>query len=315
MILSKLQATLPCNTFQDVFRLTGRLMRIDPHGQPYLRMRLSNVETDIVAIADPEQLTLPESVPFLGLVSVSGVIRNLDGEVVCEITQMDTVSEQAFWNLPALHTCPRLYCPRPDSLDLLVRTIRSLESPELARFVRLVLEQTDRLQKFITIPASYRYHHSFKGGLLVHSVEVARNVVHMIRMNEPEARRELKELGFVAGLFHDIGKILTHDEQGRLTEVGKLIEHDALTLELCSEGLSYLDSTAPRLAQHLRHAWTCGSPGARYGKKAVTTVAKYVRDADGQSAMSENQRMTSRGHIHKGFGRVGSSAYWMPDLG
>jgi len=45
----------------------------------------------------------------------------------------------------------------------------------------------------------------------VHSVEVARNVVHMVRMNEPEARRELKELEFVAGLFHDIGEILTHE--------------------------------------------------------------------------------------------------------
>lgn len=186
MNLNKLKAAAPCNTFHDVFRLTGRLMRIDEGGHPYLRLRLSNVDTDVIAIAEPEQLSLEEPIPYLGLVSASGVIRHLDGETVCEVTHVETVSDCVFWDLPALYTCPRLYCPKPDSLDLLVRTVRSLQCPALVHFVRLILEQTDRLQKFITLPASHRYHHSFKGGLLVGSTPFLRTVLKRLITSDPE---------------------------------------------------------------------------------------------------------------------------------
>lgn len=187
---------------------------------------------------------------------------------------------------PFLNSLPRAYCPVPESLDKLVIAVRSLQSIHLKNFIRRVIERRDRLESFLNAPASRSHHHAYRGGLLEHSLDVARNVVAMIKLNEPSMPRILQELGFVAGLLHDIGKTYTYDSRGKPTAAWSLCEHDALTLEACAFALAYLDRHEPELAITLRHIWTCASPGARYGVRPATPLARYVRDADAQSATS-----------------------------
>jgi|TARA_Y100000780_G_scaffold215764_1_gene218521 hypothetical protein len=79
--------------------------------------------------------------------------------------------------------------------------------------------------------------------------------------------------------------------------------------EACTYGLAYLDKHAPDLAIMLRHVWTCASPGARYGQKAAITLARYIRDADGQSAMADNQKRAFRTKSHWGFSRLGQNLF------
>ena len=134
----------------------------------------------------------------------------------------------------------------------------------------------------------------------------------MIKANEPEMPRVLQEIGFVAGLLHDIGKTYTYDINGNQTAAASLCDHADLTLEACAQGLAYLDQIAPEVALTLRHIWTCASPGARYGATPAMTLARYVRDADGQSAMADNQRIAYRHRPPEGFGRLGKNVYWMP---
>lgn len=44
------------------------------------------------------------------------------------------------------------------------------------------------------------------------------------------------------------------------------------------------------------------------------TLARYVRDADGQSAMADNQQRAFRRQASKGFGRLGQNLFWQPQL-
>ena len=219
-----------------------------------------------------------------------------------------------FAGMPALQTLPRTVCPKPEALDQLVSAVRSLESELLQVFITRVLERRDRLEIFLKAPASKNYHHREPGGLLSHSLEVARNVVEMAQINEPEMPRELQELGIVAGLLHDIGKTYTNDIYGKPTATARLCDHADLTLEACAYGLAYLDKVAPDSALTLRHVWTCASPGARYGTQPAMTLARYVRDADAQSAMADNQRKAYQKRQPIGFGRLGSNMYWSPSI-
>ena len=216
--------------------------------------------------------------------------------------------------LPALQTLPRTFCPKPEALDQLVAAVRSLRSAPLQMFIKRVLERRDRLEVFLKAPASRNYHHSEPGGLLAHSLEVAKNVLVMTEANEPEMPWELQELGFVAGLLHDIGKTYTYDTWGKPTATARLCDHADLTLEACAYGLAYLDRVDPDAALALRHIWTCASPGARYGATPAMTLARYVRDADAQSAMADNQRKAYRKRQPIGFGRLGSNVYWRPSI-
>ena len=57
---------------------------------------------------------------------------------------------------------------------------------------------------WLTAPASIRYHNSFEGGLLDHSVRVCENLLEIKALWAPEIS---DESCVITGLFHDVGKI------------------------------------------------------------------------------------------------------------
>jgi 3'-5' exoribonuclease len=301
-------------TFKGTYRLTGRVACFDDEGIPYLKLRLSSCANDIVVLAVIGGIAIPEHLGHMDLVVVRGKVCVGAEESEILLTDIRRPLQRDVAGLPALQTLPRTFCPNPEALDQLIDAVRSLKSERLKMFIRRVLERRDRLEVFLRAPASKNYHHSEPGGLLVHSLDVARNVLVMVQTNEPELPRELQELGFVAGLLHDIGKTYTFDRQGRPTATARLCDHADLTLEACAFGLAYLDKVNPDAALALRHIWTCASPGARYGASPAMTLARYVRDSDAQSAMADNQRRAYRAGQPVGFGRLRNNLYWRPSV-
>jgi 3'-5' exoribonuclease len=301
-------------TFKGTYRLTGRIACFDDEGIPYLKLRLSSCASDMVVLAVIGSIVIPDHLGHMDLVVVKGqvCVGPEDSEVL--LTEIRRPLQTDVARLPALQTLPRTFCPKPEALDQLIAAVRSLECGYLQLFIKRVLERRDRLEVFLKAPASKNYHHNEPGGLLAHSLEVAQNVLRMAQINEPEMPRSLQELGFVAGLLHDIGKTYTYDMYGKSTAAARLCDHADLTLEACAFGLAYLDKVDSGAALALRHIWTCASPGARYGNTPAMTLARYVRDADAQSAMADNQRKAYRKRQPFGFGRLGSNVYWRPSI-
>lgn len=76
-----------------------------------------------------------------------------------------------------------------------------LDAPELSAFVEALMRDAELFPRFLTIPASKHHHHSYRGGLFVHSVDVA------FRMfGSASIALEDKPLAVAAGLAHDLGK-------------------------------------------------------------------------------------------------------------
>ena len=301
-------------TFEGAYRLTGRIACFDNEGIPYLKLRLSSCASDCVVLAVIGAVVIPERLGHMELVMVKGQVCVGPDESTILLTEIRRPRQTDVARLPALQTLPRTFCPKPEALDQLIEAVRSLKCEYLQMFIKRVLERRGRLEVFLKAPASKNYHHNHAGGLLTHSLEVGQGVLSMIKINEPEMPRALQEIGFVAGLLHDIGKTYTYDVRGRPTAAAQLCDHADLTLEACAYGLAYLDKAAPDAALTLRHIWTCASPGARYGNKPAMTLARYVRDADGQSAMADNQRKSYRQRAPLGFGRLQQNVYWTPSI-
>lgn len=295
------------------FRLTGRILNYDEDGTPYLRLRLSDCDGDHEVLALPGRLNIPEKLQHLELVTACGAVHYSSAGKFLVLSRLQRATQEDLAKLPVLQTLPRVSCPRPDLLDRLTQTVRAIHSEALQVFVSRVLERDERLEVFLRAPASKRYHHNAAGGLLEHSLDVAHAVVLMCRHNQPDMSRFMREAGYVAGLFHDIGKIYAFDIHGKPTATGTLYDHADLTLEACAPGLKHLDAVEPDMAQLLRHIWTCASPGSRYGVQPVTPLARYVRDADAHSAMVSNQNKAFGARV-QGFGRVGNNRYWLPYL-
>jgi len=298
-------------TFTGTYRLTGRVVEFDNAKTPFLKLRLSDCEGDRIAMLNLAKTHVPERIGHLDFVTASGV-KCLSGQFLLD--EFRKATREEVHSLDTLQSLPRVYAPAPAVFDQLVKTVQSLQSEHLRSFLTRVLERKDRIEAFLNAPASVTYHHAYPGGLLEHSLNVANNAVAMLRLNEPAMQRLMQETCFVAWLLHDIGKTYTYDSKGKPNAAWKLCSHDAFTLEACAYGLAYLDQHEPDIAMTLRHIWTCASPGARYGQPAAMTLARYIRDADGQSAMTDNQQRAFRSKSQWGFSRIGQNVFWRPQL-
>lgn len=293
------------------YRLTGRVAEFDRQGRPRLRLRLSCAQRDLVALLWIDRTSLPERISYLQPVAIQGF--SSDYAESCVVLQsLHRANRQSLDALPPLHLIPRCYAAQPDYLDRLICDVRRLHP--------LVRETADRIfyqplvaERFISIPASRNHHHSEPGGLLVHSLDTASRVRDFIERGEPCSSALYADLGYLAGLLHDIGKIRHYNRNGNLTAEAHLVQHDQLTLELCTPGLKWLESQQPDLASLLRHAWTAASPGARYGRQPLHILARYLRDADAHSAKLDSQSKSWRKLKPGQTGRVGQDRFWKPD--
>lgn len=292
------------------YRITKRIAAFDETGIPYHKVELSNaLQTVRANVYDSPYIDLAHQ-RYLELVYVAGEILE-DNEVplieLAYLRRADTHAE----GLAPLSTLPLSLASSQRAISFLANIAGRIENPHLRRFVRANMDRSDRIELFLNVPASISYHHAYRGGLAVHTSEVVRNIIGMINTSEPDMPRDIIETAVVAALFHDIGKIRMYGLNGRPTEAIQLLEHDALTLELCADGLKTLDTHEPHLAMLLRHIWTCSSPGARYGKEPMHTIPRYLRDADAQSANADSYRVAKSSSKVSGISRVGKQRYWL----
>lgn len=152
----------------------------------------------------------------------------------------------------------------------------------LKKFILRVLNDRSIAKNFSEAPASLNHHHAFPGGLLVHSVDVSWQVFnhHKIPVQE-------RYLGIVAALLHDLGKIRTLSADMRRTQLGVLVDHEQLTLEVLSPHLSWLDKKDPRLSSALRYLLSWKPRG--FDRIPKFEVYEVIRMADRVSAGSSIQ--------------------------
>jgi 3'-5' exoribonuclease len=164
-------------------------------------------------------------------------------------------------------------------LPRLIDRVSRIRFQPLQFFINNVILENKVMLPFIRNPASLRHHHNVQGGLLSHSLAV----VDLISKEFKQGTIEY-DVAVTAALLHDIGKTQTLTDNFGRTAIGSIVDHEALTLEICASQLTSLSIEHPHVANQLRHAWTCGSPNARYGFKPRTRVATELQRADNLSS-------------------------------
>ena len=116
----------------------------------------------------------------------------------------------------------------------------------------------------------------------MHSLECA-TLIRDLSLLSPLER----EMGMTAALLHDLGKIKTIGANFSRPALGKAVDHEAITLELCAIPMANLDASHPELAIDLRHILTCRSI-KRWGHEARHPVASVLQMVDRISAEHAN---------------------------
>jgi 3'-5' exoribonuclease len=139
------------------------------------------------------------------------------------------------------------------------------------------------LELYRIAPAAKGMHHVHLGGLLEHSLSVAR-LVDQIMPLYPMLRRDL----LIAGaLLHDMGKVreMTYLRSFDYTDEGKLLGHISIGVEMLHEKIIQIDGFPLELAMLLKHMilshhgqYEFGSP--KRPKTIEATVLNYLDDLD-----------------------------------
>lgn len=144
--------------------------------------------------------------------------------------------------------------------------------------------------EWLTSPASTKYHCSFEGGLLLHSVSVAETILRMKKILAPDITNDSAA---IVGLLHDIGKIgqyITKEPTERQKQYGYpgsivfnsdllYMEHEARSLFILSK---YIDLTEDEWAAIEYHNQPWNGQSSAFRKNRLMTL---LQNADYWSAL------------------------------
>jgi 3'-5' exoribonuclease len=219
----------------------------DRNSNSYLKITLRDKTGDIearywrVPSGVAERLSVGEGVAVTGQVEdYRGVLQiKVNGVFPCEL------EDKADY-------MPSSRRPREELIDELQRLISSIKNPHLKRLLKELLGSPDAQSQFFDAPAAKVYHHACVGGLLEHSLDVARQVVFVAR-RYPELDRDL---GATVALLHDIGKVDSYESQGAFdfTDVGRLLGHIYIGAAHVDRAISQIEGFPEELRMRVIHA-------------------------------------------------------------
>jgi 3'-5' exoribonuclease len=236
-----------------------------------MRLCLEDFSGTLPAYAWKEDVYRGLYLPNYSLVHVEGRSRYFENKLRVDMDFITPVAKKKPGDV--IRLIPQTICPLPWLLPTLQSVVNQISIAPLQRFVEEVLANDGISFAFVSAPASLNHHHNYPGGLLVHSLDC----VSMVKKHR-EFEQESYELGIVAALFHDIGKVLTLTYQMERTSLGQSHDHDKLTLEVLAPYLKRLEAEWPQGARELRYllTWKIKKPVPHYNMADLVTCCDRI---------------------------------------
>lgn len=140
------------------------------------------------------------------------------------------------------------------------------------------------IEKFKRHSAAKSIHHGFIGGLLEHTLSVAR-ICEFIAERYPVVQHDLL---VAAAIFHDIGKMeeLSAFPENDYTDEGQLVGHVVMGTVMLSERIKTIEGFPVTLANELKHCILAHHGELEYGspKKPALIEALALAHADNMDA-------------------------------
>ncbi len=263
-----------------VFLVKEKITAMAKNGKPYLTLRLmdksgevdakvwDNVDT-LAALFDKDDFILVRSKASVYLGKMQLVIAELGKVPEEEVVLVDFLPET-----------------ERDIREMeaeLASLVASISDGNLKMLLAAFFDDPEFLAVYRTAPAAKGMHHVYLGGLLEHSLAVAKLVDRIVPLYEGLNR----DLLIAGALLHDVGKVreMTYLRSFDYSDEGKLLGHITIGVELLREKIALLSDFPRELAMLLQHMllshhgqYEFGSP--KRPKTLEATVLNYLDDLD-----------------------------------
>ena len=167
----------------------------------------------------------------------------------------------------------------------LLAMIDCIKQPHLNALLKsFFVEDKDFISTFKAHSAAKSIHHGFIGGLLEHTLSVAK-LCDYIATNYPAVNRDLL---ITAAIFHDIGKVqeLSGFPENDYTDEGQLVGHIVIGTMMISERIQTIAGFDKTLANELKHCILSHHGELAFGspKKPALIEALALAHADNLDA-------------------------------
>jgi len=211
---------MPGETLNQVFCVRDKDLRTAKSGDLYVACTLADKTGTIPARLWQASESIYNSIPADGFLLVKGRSEDYKGNLqliidACRPVKPDSVDIDDF--LPVTkHDVEKMW-------QELLEILRAIKDKQLRMLIKKFVEDRDLVAAFQRSPAAMQMHHPFIGGLLEHTLNVARAAKALLPLY-PELNADL----VLAGVFlHDIGKTaeLTSGTAINYTDRGQLVGH------------------------------------------------------------------------------------------
>lgn len=164
---------------------------------------------------------------------------------------------------------------REEMYQELKAIIATIGEPHLKKLAeKYFVEDTEFIKEFKQHSAAKSVHHGFVGGLLQHTLAVAK-LCEFYAANYPILDRDLL---LTAALFHDIGKMweISGFPANDYTDEGQLLGHIFLGAELVGKEAAMIPGFPEKLVSELRHCILAHHGELEYGSPKKPAIAEAM---------------------------------------
>ena len=264
----------------DVFALAEKTLARKKDGNPYMTVVLSDRTGRIKGVVWDRVQAITSAADAGEVVQVSGSVSEYRDALQVVIKDIkppppDTVNASDFLPVSG-HNIDSMF-------ERLVQMTEGMKTVCLRELFNAFWNDTEFVKKFKTAPAAKRMHHAYIGGLLEHTLSMAR-LTERIAGHYSGIDLELLLAGVI---LHDIGKIREFDFHLSIdySDEGRLLSHIIIAIEMVDEKLKAIGEFPPEKERLLKHMIISHHGSREFGspelpKTLEAVLLNYIDEID-----------------------------------
>lgn len=265
---------------ESVFLVKDKIMAMAKNGKPYMTLKLMDKTGEIEGrVWDnvDELSAIFDRDDFIAIRCKASVYLGKMQLVISELVRVPDDRVQLADFLPESDR------PLAEMEQELAALLASFTDPHLKALMDAFFGDPELMALYRIAPAAKGMHHVYLGGLLEHSLAVARLVDTIIPLYGGLNR----DLLVAGALLHDVGKVreMTYQRSFDYTDEGKLLGHITIGVEMVQERIAAIPGFPAELAMLLKHMLLSHHGQYEYGspkrpKTVEATILNYLDDLD-----------------------------------